>query len=105
MRIRTGDTVIILSGQHKRQTGKVTATFPQKNLVMVSGINVKTKHRKPTSNTNRGGIEKAEHPLPVSKVALVRPGAKQLGSRIGYKLAKDGSKKRVLSQAGRKEVK
>jgi large subunit ribosomal protein L24 len=107
MRIKKGDTVVVLSGQYKNQTGKVTATYPAKRQVMVEGVNVKTKHRKPTSTNNKGGIEKAERPLDVSKVALLRPGGakKNLGSRVGFILDKSGNKKRVYRQAGNKEVK
>lgn len=105
MRIKKGDTVIVLSGQHKNKTGKVTATYPKQGRVIVEGVNVKVKHRKPSSTNNQGGIEKTEHPINVAKVALLRPGAKKnLGSRVGFVL-KNNKKKRVYRQAGNKEVK
>lgn len=106
MRVKKGDTVVILSGRYKGQTGKISATHPSMGRVTVEGINIKTKHRKPTNTSVPGGIEKSEHPIDVSNVALIRPGPKKnLPSRIGITFDKSGQKKRVLRQAGNKEVK
>ncbi|MDX1765831.1 MAG: 50S ribosomal protein L24 [Candidatus Saccharimonadales bacterium] len=106
MRLKKGDTVMLLSGSQKGETGKITATHPKDNTVVVSGINVRTKHEKPsTKNNNRGGVIKAEMPVPVSKVAIVRPGASKQTTRIGYDFAKDGKKIRIARQAKNKEIK
>lgn len=105
MRVKKGDNVIILSGRYRGQTGQISATYPRERRVLVSGINVVTRHVKPTGGRNQGGIEKSERPIDASKVALVRPGSKTLGSRVAYLTAKDGAKKRVYRQAGDKEVK
>ncbi|HEX9679053.1 MAG TPA: 50S ribosomal protein L24 [Candidatus Saccharimonadales bacterium] len=104
MKLVKGDNVVILSGRHRGQTGKVSRLLPKEAKVLIDGLNLKTKHLKPKSK-QPGGREKIEHPLPISKVALVRPGKQKLGSRVGFKLAKDGQKTRVYRQAGNKEVK
>jgi len=105
MKVHKGDTVIVLSGQYRGQTGQVKAVFPRLRRVLVDGVNVKTRHVKPTGSKKPGGIEKTPRPIDVSKVALLRPGSKTLGSRVAYEMTAKGSKRRVYRQAGNKEVK
>jgi large subunit ribosomal protein L24 len=103
IRIKTGDTVMVRSGKYKGRTGKVLALYPKLNKAKVEGINVVKKHRKPTTQQPQGGIIDLTKPIWVSKLGIVDSVAKK-PSRIGYKIAKDGSKVRVLKTSG-KEIK
>ncbi len=103
IRLKKGDTVIVLSGKYKGQTGKITATHPTENKVTVEGVNIVKKHMKPNRANPQGGIIEITKPIWVSKVAIVDPSTKK-ASRIGYKLATDGSKTRVFKASG-KEIK
>lgn len=104
MKIKKGDTVILLSGSEKGKTGKVTATNPTKLTVTIDGINVRTIHKKPSSKYPQGGVIKEAMPIIASKVGIVRPTDRKKASRVGYELKKD-KKVRVLRQASNKEIK
>jgi len=103
IRIKTGDMVMVRSGKYKGRTGKVLALYPKLNKAKVEGINVVKKHRKPTTQQPQGGIIDLTKPIWISKLGIVDSVAKK-PSRIGYKVAKDGSKVRVLKTSG-KEIK
>jgi len=103
IRLKKGDTVVVLAGKYKGQTGTVLATHPRENKVTVEGINIVKKHVKPNRANPQGGIIELTKPMWVSKVAIMEPGSKQ-PSRIGYSLAKDGTKTRVFKKTG-KEIK
>lgn len=103
IRIKKGDTVIVRAGKHKGKTGKVTATHPQLNKVTVEGINIVKKHVKPTREHPQGGIIELTKPIWVSKVGLY-DSVKKKATRIGYKVAKDGTKTRIAKTSG-KEIK
>lgn len=103
IRLRKGDTVVVLSGKYKGKTGKITAIHPADNKVTVEGINVVKRHIKPDRTRPQGGIVELTKPLWVSKVAVVEPGSKK-PSRIGYKVDKDGQRTRIYKKSG-KEVK
>jgi large subunit ribosomal protein L24 len=103
IRIKKGDTVVVLSGKYKGKTGKVLATHPRENKVTVEGINIAKKHVKPNRANPQGGIVEITKPLWVSKVAIQEPTSKK-PSRIGYQLAKDGTKTRIFKKTG-KEIK
>ena len=72
-KIKKGDKVVILSGKDKGKHGEVTKSFPKDGKVIVSGVNIHTRHKKPTQTSPQGGLERAEAPLHVSKVALEDP--------------------------------
>lgn len=103
IRLKKGDNVIVLSGKYKGKTGKVTATHPTLNKVTVEGINIVKKHLKPSRSNPQGGIIEMTKPVFVSKVAIVEPSSKK-PSKIGFKIAKDGTKSRVFKKSG-KEIK
>lgn len=105
IKIKKGDTVMVRIGREKGKTGKVLAVFPDKNQVMVEGVNIVTRHIKPTQVNPRGSLEKVARPMAVSKVAIVHPEGKGRTSRIGYEVKKDGTKARVYRQAANKEIK
>ncbi len=103
IRLKKGDTVIVLAGKDKGKTGKVTATHPTLNKVTVEGINLAKKHLKPNRQYPQGTILELTRPIWVSKVAVVEPTSKK-ASRIGYSIDKDGKKTRVFKRSG-KEIK
>jgi large subunit ribosomal protein L24 len=103
IRIKKGETVIVTTGKYKGQTGKVVAVHPRDNKVTVEGINIVKKATKPNKAYPQGGIIELTKPMWVSKVAIVEPTSKK-ASRIGFEIAKDGSKIRVFKKTG-KEIK
>lgn len=95
MRIKKGDVVVVLSGKDKGRTGEVLALSPRSGRVIVKGINIVTKHNRPTNAKPDGGIEKIEAPMSVSKVAYLDPVEKK-ATKIGYKFVeKDGKSVKV----------
>lgn len=105
MKIRTGDTVIVHRGGHKGQTGEVMRVLTANNQVVVKGVNLRTRHVKPSGARQVGGLEKSEQPISIANVNLVHPTSKGKSSRVGFKFKKDGAKTRVYRQAADKEVK
>lgn len=99
IKLKKGDTVIVLMGKDKGKTGKVVATHPFENKVTVEGVNIVKKHQKPNRTHPQGGIVEITKPIWVSKVAIVEPTSKK-ASRIGMQVAKDGSKTRVYKKTG-----
>ena len=97
-KIRKGDTVVILSGKDKGRTGEVTKSMPKDGKVVVSGVNIATRHRKPTQANPQGGLERREAPLHVSKVALEDPKTGK-PTRVRFEI-KDGKKVRVAVKSG-----
>ena len=98
MRIKKGDQVIVLSGKDKGKTGTVTQAMPKDSKVIVGGINVATRHKKPSQTDPQGGLQKIEAPLHVSKVAHVVDGKP---TRVRYEV-QDGKKVRVAVKTGAK---
>ena len=98
-KIRKGDTVVILAGKDKGKTGEVIRSMPKDSKVVVSGVNVAARHRKPTQQSPQGGIERKEAPLHVSKVALATKDGKP--TRVRFE-TQDGKKVRVAAKTGEK---
>lgn len=99
MKIKKGDQVVVLTGKDKGAKGEVLKVMPEERRVIVQGVNVVKKHRKPTQINPQGGIENIEKSLDVSNVALVDP-KEDKPTRVGYKLLKDGKKVRVAKRSG-----
>jgi len=99
MKIKKGDQVVVLSGKDKGKTGTVTLASPRDQKVVVGGINVATRHRKPSQGQPQGGLERIEAPLHVSKVAHVTADGKP--TRVRYE-TQDGKKVRVAVKTGSK---
>ena len=99
MNVKTGDTVIVLSGKDKGKTGKISKVFPEKGKVVVDGVNVVTKHLKPTQMNPQGGVVKKPVPLYSSKVMLFCEKCSK-PTRVAKKLLDDGSKVRVCKHCG-----
>src|SRR5438105_462847 len=95
IRLKKGDTVMVRAGKHRGKTGKVIRVDRATNMVVVEGINIVKRHRKPTQLAPQGGIVELTKPLPVSKVGLLDQAAKK-PSRIGFKFGARSEKSRVL---------
>ena len=99
MRIKKGDTVQVICGKDKGKTGEVLRTLPYENRVVVQGINLRTRHVKPTQEGETGRIVTEEASLHASNV-MVYSTAKQVASRVEIVVEKDGTKKRRLKKTG-----
>ncbi len=99
MRIRKGDTVQVINGKEKGKTGSVIRTLPFQNRVVVEGINLRTRHVKPTQEGESGRIVTEEASLHASNVMLYSK-EKKVASRVELIIEKDGSKKRRLKKTG-----
>ena len=97
--VKTGDTVIVLSGKDKGKKGKVLAVSPKEGKVIVEKINIVSKHIKPRRMGEPGGIIKAEGAMYASKVQIVCPRCKK-PTRVGHKLYDDGTKSRICVKCG-----
>ena len=73
LNVKKGDTVVVITGKDAGKKGKVVASYPKKNRVVVEGVNIITKHRKPRSAQDKGGIVKHEGTIDVSNVMIVCP--------------------------------
>ena len=99
MRIKKGDTVQVIAGKDKGKTGEVLRTLPYENRVVVQGVNIRTRHVKPTQEGETGRIVSEEASLHVSNVMLYST-TKQVASRVEIVVEKDGTKKRRLKKTG-----
>ncbi len=98
MKIKKGDTVIIISGKDKGRTGKVLRAFPSASKVLIDGINVKKRHQRPTRQNQHGQIVDKSLPVHISNVAFIDPKTNK-PTRVGYKV--EGDKKvRVARKSG-----
>ncbi|MFC4130227.1 50S ribosomal protein L24 [Hamadaea flava] len=101
MKIKKGDTVVVISGKDKGIEGKVIAAYPRIEKVLVEGVNRIKKHTK-IRTTQRGaksgGIVTQEAPIHVSKVAYLEDGKP---TRVGYKIDENGSKVRISRRSGK----
>jgi large subunit ribosomal protein L24 len=98
LKVKKGDTVIVLSGKDKGKTGTVLTAMPSKGKVIVDGVNVVKRHTKQTSATSQAGIFEKSMPIDVSNVAPVGKGGKP--AKVGYTFAKDGKKSRIDTRSG-----
>ena len=97
-KIKKGDKVVVLSGKDKGRHGEVTKAMPKEGKVVVSGVNMMTRHRKPTQANPQGGLERIEAPMFVSKVAIEDPKTGK-PTRVRFE-TKDGKKVRVAVKSG-----
>ena len=96
MKIKKGDTVKVIAGKDKDKEGKVIAVDQKNGTVLVEGVNMRTKHAKPSAANPEGGILHQEGPIDASNVMYVHKGK---ATRVGFKL--DGDKKvRVAKSTG-----
>ena len=98
LKIKKGDRVVVLSGKDKGKHGEVTKSLPKEGKVIVAGVNVITRHRKPSQLNPQGGLERIEAPLHVSKVAVEDPKTGR-PTRVRFE-TRDGKKVRVAARSG-----
>ena len=90
LKIKSGDTVKVIAGDHKGSEGKVLRVLRDKNKAVVEGVNMVSKHTKPSAKNPQGGIVKKEAPIHISNIALVDPETKE-ATRTGVRT--EGDKK------------
>lgn len=90
LKIKSGDTVRVIAGDHKGAEGKVVRVDREKNKAIVEGVNMVSKHTKPSAKNPQGGIVKKEAPIHISNISLIDPKTKK-ATRTGVKV--EGDKK------------
>jgi large subunit ribosomal protein L24 len=99
MKIKKGDTVLIISGKDRGRKGKVLKAFSKEGKILVEGLNLKRKHVRPKSEGEKGQIVQVPAPLPVSNVKLICPKCGK-ATRIGYKIT-ENKKSRICKKCGK----
>ena len=94
LNVKTGDTVMVMSGEDKGKTGKVQKAYPSKGKIVVEGVAMVKKHQKPRGQGMQGGIIEKEAAIPACKVMIVCPKCKK-PTRVGQKMT-DGEKARKV---------
>jgi len=89
VKIKSGDTVQVIAGDHKGQEGKVVRLSKDKTKAIVEGVNMVKKHEKPSAANPQGGIKEMEAPLHISNLSLIDKNGKT--TRVGYRM--EGDKK------------
>ena len=97
--IKPGDTVMVIAGQSKGQTGRIIRMIPKQHRAVVGGVNMVTKHQKPTASSPQGGLSQMEAPLHVSNLMLIDPKT-GTPTRVGMKINDKGQKVRVAKKSG-----
>lgn len=97
--VRKGDTVMVLTGNDKGKQGKILEVLTDKSRVIVEGVNMVTKHVKPSANNPQGGIQKKEASLHISNVMLIDPSTGD-ATRVGRKTNEAGKLQRYSKKTG-----
>jgi large subunit ribosomal protein L24 len=97
-KIKKGDSVVVLSGKDKGRTGTVSQVLPKDGKVVVEGINVMARHRKPSQTNPQGGIDRVPAPMAIAKVAVADPKDGK-PTRVRFE-ERDGKKVRVAVKSG-----
>lgn len=98
-KIKTGDTVVVISGREKGKRGEVERVIPKKERVVVEGVNTRTRHAQPSQN-NPQGMFQFDAPIHISNVMLVDPDSGE-PTRVGYRFDEAGKKVRVARRSGK----
>jgi large subunit ribosomal protein L24 len=96
--VKKGDTVVVTSGDAKGQTGEIIRVMTKHDTVIVKGVNLRTKHMKPTRTSPQGAVITKEAPLHISKVSPVVDGK---AVRVGFRTDKSGAKVRIARRGGK----
>ena len=103
MKIRVGDTVVVIAGKDKGKTGEVLQVLAKEERVIVEGVNMVTKHVKPSQADPEGGIVNKEAPIHVSNVAFYDSKSKS-AVKLGYKVSVDENRKKTKVRVNKKQV-
>jgi large subunit ribosomal protein L24 len=98
-KIRKGDKVVVIAGKNKGTRGKILRVIPADDRVLVEGVNIVTKHVKPTKQNQRGGIERREAPIHISNVMIADPENGE-PTRVRIQTLEGGRKVRVAVKSG-----
>lgn len=98
LHVKTGDTVVVISGKDKGKQGKIKEAMPKKGRVVIEGVNIVKRHTKPTQANPKGGIIEKEAPINASKVMILDPETKK-----PTRIKKSTAERRHLRQSGCKE--
>lgn len=90
LKIKSGDVVRVIAGDHKGSEGKIVRVIRDKNKAIVEGLNMVSKHTKPSAKNPQGGIVKKEAPIHISNLSLIDPKSKE-ATKVGFK--QEGDKK------------
>jgi len=99
LNIRKGDKVLVIAGDDKGKEGNVLEVLLEKRRIVVEGINIVTKHEKPSAGKPEGGIKKTEAPIHISNVKLIDP-ASGKPTRVGRKAGENGKLQRYSKKTG-----
>jgi len=97
LRIKSGDKVMVIAGDHKGIEGKVLRMLLDKNKAIVEGVNMVKKHEKPSAANPQGGITEKEAPIHISNLSLLDPKSGE-ATRVGYRM-EDGKKVRFAKKS------
>ncbi|MEO0981239.1 MAG: 50S ribosomal protein L24 [Pseudomonadota bacterium] len=98
-KVKKGDRVMVITGRDKGKTGEVLRVIPAENRVVVQGVNVVKRHRKPSQADPEGGIQTFEAPIQASNVSHIDPRDGK-PTRIGFKTDEHGRKFRYAKRSG-----
>ena len=101
IKIKSGDVVRVIAGDHKGSEGKVTKVLRDKNKAVVEGVNMVSKHTKPSAKSPQGGIVKKEAPIQISNLSLIDPKSKEI-TKTGVRV--EGDKKVRFSKKSNQVV-
>jgi large subunit ribosomal protein L24 len=101
LKIKSGDIVTVIAGDHKGAQGKVVRVNREKNNAIVEGVNMVSKHTKPSAKNPQGGIVKKEAPLHISNLALIDPKSKK-ATKVGTRV--EGDKKVRFSKSSNQVI-
>jgi large subunit ribosomal protein L24 len=97
LKIKSGDNVVVTTGEHKGSEGRVMKIFRDKNKAIVEGVNTVKKHEKPSAANPQGGITEKEAPIHISNLALIDPKS-GVATRVGFRM-EDGKKVRFSKKS------
>ncbi|MGI9050246.1 MAG: 50S ribosomal protein L24 [Rubrobacteraceae bacterium] len=97
MKVKRGDTVVVISGKEKGKRGEVQQVLPKENRVVVEGVNERTRHARPSQN-NQQGLYTFDAPIHASNVMVVDSAGDPI--RVGYRFTDSGEKLRVSRKSG-----
>ena len=98
MELRSGDTVVVITGKDKGKESRIATVLPKKGKIIVEGVATARRHSKPRGQTMQGGIVDKDMPIDASNVMIVCPSCGP--TRIGHKVDADGHKRRICVKCG-----